>query len=236
MTLARRLTMMPPMNQPAIRVGCVGFRGSHREYFDDLAVMELDDRAGVRLATYRRWREEGPPGGFIPRIASGVIEAGFQGAEAEKAWAFTEQVVERLGAEQVLMRTPASFRPTADNRQALVDFFAPRTAKIPVAWWAEGLWESQTEDFLETCEAAGLRPVIDPLAWDEDAPFPSAGAFYWRLLGRLGMGGRYSDYDFDRLLELAADREGVVIFTHARMRPDAIRLALTLAQLAELSE
>lgn len=233
MTLTGPATMMPPMSDQApIRVGCLGFRGSRKEYFKDLDVMELDDRKGVRLATYRRWRGEGPPGGFVPRLIGAPATGDFTSEDAVAAWDHAAAVVDCLAADQLLLRTPSSFRPTAVNRQAIVDFFAPRTAEIPVAWWADGLWESQTEDFLDTCKAAGLRPVIDPLAWDEDEPFPSEGEFYWRLVGRLGMGGRYSDYDFDQLLDRAADRRGTIIFTQARMRPDAIRLALTLRQLA----
>lgn len=195
--------------------------------------MELDDRPDVRLRTYRRWQGEGPAGGFVPRVPRALADAGFAGEAAVEAWTQTEAIAESLGATQVLLRTPSSFRPTAANRQALIDFFSARTAALPVAWWADGLWESQTEDFLATCAASGLRPVIDPLAWDEDEPFPAGDNFYWRLLGRMGMSGRYSDYDFDRLLDLADERSGTIVFTHPRMRPDAVRLALTLRQLAE---
>lgn len=218
-----------PMNTSPIEVGCTGFRGGRRAYFKDLGVIELPDKADVKLTTYRRWRGEGK-GIFVPRMLAGVADAGFVGEEAEAAWDRTAAIADCLQAEQVLMRTPASFRPTAANQKALVDFFAERTPKLAVAWWADGLWESAAEAFLETCTAAGLRPVIDPLAWDDDEPFPDADPFYWRLAGRLGA-GRYSDYDFDQLLDRAEERKGTIIFTHPRMRPDARRLAMHLRQL-----
>lgn len=217
------------MSTSPIQVGCIGFRGGRRAYFKDLDVMELPPKADVKLTTYRRWRGEGD-GNFVPRVMPGVAEAGFAGDAAVAAWDHTAKIADCLQAEQVLLRTPASFRPTAANQKALVDFFAARTPDLGVAWCADGLWESAAEAFLETCAAAGLRPVIDPLAWDEDEPFPDADPFYWRLAGRVGS-GRYSDYDFDQLLDRAEDRTGTIIFTHARMRPDARRLALHLRQL-----
>lgn len=218
-----------PMNTPSIQVGCTGFRGGRRAYFQDLDVIELPDRPDVKLTTYRRWRGEGD-GAFIPRAQAGLVAGGFAGEAAEAAWAKTAAIADCLQAEQVLLRTPSSFRPTAENRAALTTFFAERAKTLAVAWWADGLWESAPEMFLETCAAAGLRPVIDPLAWDEDAPFPESDPFYWRLSGRIGS-GRYTDYDFDQLLDRADGRTGTIIFTHARMRPDARRLALHLRQL-----
>jgi uncharacterized protein YecE (DUF72 family) len=217
-------------SEAPIRVGCLGFRGGRKAYFKDLDVIELPDRADVKLSTYRRWRGEGP-GQFIPRIQPGVLVGGFAGADADSGWKKTRAIADALGAEQVLLRTPASFRPTQANRQAVIDFFGPRTPTLPVAWWADGLWESAAEDFLEVCQQAGLRPVIDPLAWDEDDPFPMADPFYWRLAGKVGS-GRYTDYDFDRLLDMADGRQGTIIFTHARMRPDAQRLAQHLRMLS----
>ncbi|MCA9539162.1 MAG: hypothetical protein KC620_09775, partial [Myxococcales bacterium] len=56
---------------------------------------------------------------------------------------------------------------------------------------------------------------------------PEGPHFYWRLLGRRGMTGRFTDHELDTLLDLSADREGGhVVFTAATMLPDARRFAV----------
>ncbi|MCA9528397.1 MAG: DUF72 domain-containing protein [Myxococcales bacterium] len=214
------------MNAPQILTANIGFRGPHARYFGELPVLELPPLDHVRLGTFTRWRKEVPAEArFVPRVPDAVALAGFVGDEAAAGWERTRAIASRLRAELVLLRTPSTFRPTAENRAAMKAFFADRAGDpFQVAWWADGLWESQPEARDEVADAAGLIPVVDPLALDDDEPLPAGAQFYWRLLGRLGLSGRYSDHDLYKLLELAQGRDsGVIVFTSARMRPDALR-------------
>lgn len=215
----------------SLYVGCLGHRGGLDAYFRDFNVMELGPEVcDMRPGTLTRWREAAPAEvQFVPPVAPGLVEAGFAGQAAEAAWKATLDYVERLGAGTVLLRTPARFRPTRQNRDALVAFFEGRLpAGLTVAWRADGLWEGQPDARDEICTALGFLPVVDPLRVDEEAeqPLPPGARFYWRIMGGQGMQGRLSDHDLDTLLELCADRQaGHVVFTAPQMRGEARRFA-----------
>ena len=175
--------------------------------------------------TLNRWRRETPEDKvFTCPIDSAVVIARFKGEEAEAAWARSEQDAKRLDAVMMVLRTPASFRPTAANRAALIEF-AQKHQERPIAWWAEGLWADQHEMMAEVCAEAGLVPVVDPLALDDDEPLPPESLIYWRLLGRRGGSQRFSDHDLDTLTDLAMERRGIIIFGGAHMAGDATRFA-----------
>lgn len=210
-------------------VACLGFRGARTRYFKDLNAWELTPQdLRAKPKTMKRWYAEAPSvSQFVPPVDPGLVEAGFEGPDAEAAWARTVTLAESLGAQYVILRTPASFRPSASHSKALTAFFTGRPGPTPV-WWAEGLWEGQQELRDEICEATGMIPVADPLAADEDTPLPTVGdIFYWRVHGRLGMSGRLSDYDLDTLVDLCGDQErsGFVVFTLPAMLGDAKRFA-----------
>ncbi len=217
----------------SIHVGCVGYDGARARYWGPLDTLELSaaELDKPKLSTLQRWRREAPETGrFVVGASPGLAAAGFTGAAAEAAWAETLARVEALGASTVLLRTTAAFRPTAANRRNLVEFFERNgQPELELAWWAEGLWESAPEDRDALCAKAGLLPVVDPLAIDEDE-VPQGPRFYWRIFGRRGMQGRFSDYELDRLAAFAEGREGgSVVFTTGPMMRDA-RTFATLAQ------
>lgn len=217
--------MMAPMN--ALHVACVGYTGPRRRYWQAVDTLELTDRdLAAKPATLRRWRSEAPAHArFVVRVDPALVAAGFAGPEADAAWARTREVAALLDADTLLLRTPPSFRPTAANREALRAFFAAHRGDFTVAWWADGLWESQPEDRDAVCAAAGLLPVADPLA-DDDEELPEGPTVYWRVRGRVGMGGRLSDDDLDRLCGLASERAGGhLVFDAPTMMNDARRFA-----------
>ncbi len=210
-----------------LRVACPGFRGPKARYFERLAAWELTPtEMNAKPGTCRRWAEERPQGtAYVPRLDDSLLAAGFAGEAAEAAWAAAVERAEWLQADTVLLRTPASFRPTPANRAALVQFFKGR-AGPQVAWWAEGLWAGAPEETYALAAEAGLIPVVDPLSLDDDEPLPEGDVIYWRLRGSLGMQGRFSDYDLDRLTEAVAGRRaGYVVFAAPEMWRDATRFA-----------
>lgn len=217
--------------KPALRVACLGFRGGIARYFGRLSALELPvNEGGARARTLSRWRAEAPPtAAFIPRVDPGVLAADFSGPAAETAFARTLSVCRRVGATTALLHTPASYRPTAHNRARLESFFAERQG-VQVAWWADGLWSGMAEERDALCEQAGLIPVIDPLALDDDEAPPEGDTIYWRLRGKVGMRARFSDHDLDRLLAMCVGRtSGHVVFTLPEMLRDATRLQSLIA-------
>ena len=215
---------------PQIHVGCVGFDGPLGLYFNSVNARELGPKLlTARPETLKKWRAKSPPGArFVPWVDEAVANAHFRGPDAEAGWARLLEAAAILESDTVLLRTAASFRPTAENKRAMLDFFtAERRGALQVAWWAEGLWEGAPEERDAMCQAAGLLPAVDPLALDEDEAAPPGPHFYWRVLGRRGGGGRLSDYDLDTLLDLCGERvAGYVMFGAQSLWSDARRFAL----------
>jgi len=215
--------MMEPMN--SITTGCRIQTGPNRKYWKHFGVLEIDARvvATMKDGTAERWRSEAPEGArFVPVVAMPTFDA----AGAER-WRRAMHVAAALRADTVLLHTPAGFRPTAANRAGLARFIADeRPDGITVAWWADGLWESQPDDRDALCAEVGMVPAIDPLSLDEgDAP-PEGARIYWRLMGRKGLAPRYTDYEITTLLDLVGERaSGHVVFTTPSMLPDARRFA-----------
>jgi len=196
-----------------------------------LSAFELNQQ---NSKTLRRWSHEAPEGvRFILPLEPGLLSAGFKGPQAEEAWDRSLKVAKRLPTDLLLLRTPAHFRPTKENREALKAFFGARLkgSGLRLAWWAEGLWEGLEEEWFTLCEELGVTPILDPLAMEDDPPLE--GDFYWRLMGRRGMSAGFSDYDLERLLEWSTGRSGVVLFSHSTMLRDAKRFVQWSAEFAE---
>jgi uncharacterized protein YecE (DUF72 family) len=216
----------------SLHISCLGLAARQAAYWAKFTSLELPDDAveSMTKKTLARWRRQAPEGAdFVPFVSPGVAAAGFTGAAAETAWAKTREVAEILRADTVILRTPARFRPTAANRARFEAFWRARLPDgMVLAWWAEGLWDSQTEDRDALCAALGMIPVVDPLALDDDESLPSGARFYWRLRGTRGLQAGFSDYQLDRLVEWVEPRErGHIVFTDVAMRRDAQSLAST---------
>lgn len=98
-----------------------------------------------------------------------------------------------------------------------------------VAWWAEGLWEGQPDELMAVCDEANMLPVVDPLGLDDDEELPGGKEFYWRILGRRGLRGGFSDYQLELLVESCLQREtGSIFFSAPDMFNDARRFATLL--------
>lgn len=230
-----------------IKVGCAGFSGPEEKYWEGLDLRELPDSTmdRVKVSTLGRWSRKAPANRtFALPAAPELARTGFVGPEAEAAWARTVEAAAALEASAIVVHTSGAFRPSAENRAAVRAFFTGPGANRPegcsVAWRAEGLWEGQPEDHRALCDASDLIPVLDPLAMDEDdfiAADGGAGPFYWRLLGRAGLGARLSDYDIDALLDLVEERpEGYVIFGTINMLRQARHFRAMLGPIDEADD
>ena len=216
----------------SLHISCLGLTANQAAYWAKFTSLELPQNAveSMTKKTLARWRRQAPEGAdFVPFVSPGVAAAGFMGAAAEAAWAKSREVAEILRANTVILRTPATFRPTAANRALFEGFWRSRLPDgMALAWWAEGLWDSQTEDRDALCADLGMIPVVDPLALDDDDPLPTGARFYWRLRGSKGLQAGFSDYQLGRLVEWTEARErGHIVFTDVAMRRDAQSLAAT---------
>lgn len=225
--------MMPPMN--TLHVGCATQTGPQSRYWKQFNAFEIEPRvvATMKPKAAARWRASAPPGAvFVPTVPP-ALAAGYFTGDGLATWKRALDLADALEARTVLLHTAASFRPTRDNRERLIDFVGShRPEGLAIAWWAEGLWESQPEDRAAVCEAAGIIPAVDPLGQDdedEEATLPEGDVIYWRLMGRKGLTGRYTDFEIDTLLALAEERRaGHVIFTTPTMFGEARRFASLL--------
>jgi len=211
-----------------VLVGCNGVAQDRGAYWNHFGVIEIEERlaATVKPKTIAQWRKGDARKHFVLGFGATAAQAGFDSTAAVRAWDRTVQVADQLKAETILLRTPPQFRPTAANQRALSQFFAERRDGRRIAWWAEGLWESQVDARDEVCAEAGFIPVVDPLGLDDDDDLPDGTDVYWRLMGRRGLRGGFSDYEIECLLDLTSDRESAtVIFTSNAMRAEAVRFA-----------
>ena len=114
-------------------------------------------------------------------------------------------------------------------------FFTANRGARNVAWWAEGLWDSQAEPM--AVEAAGLIRVGDPLGVQDLDELPDGPAVFWRLMGRRGLRSGFTDYELDMLIDLVFTRQDVtMIFTSPAMHADAIRFVRSVRRDSEFGE
>ena len=252
---------------PRIRVGCAGLppRMARERYWRDLDFIESDVtyRDPPRRAALRGWRESAPQGALISLLAWQAIthRAGRQGyalkgtpltpAELAATGNFRDsptvrravevmaEAVEATGAEAVVFRTPASFAPSAKNRDAMTRFFneiatADALGGARRIWEPEGLW--RPEEAIRLARELKLVVAVDPLARDpleEQAP---ALAYelprelgYFRITG-MGSSDRQIDSgDLELLAEFIEDFDRAwVVFANIAKFADARRFARTV--------
>lgn len=194
---------------PHLAVSCSTDRGVYAGYWKVLKSYELSAQdLSTKASRLRIWREQAPQEAtFISRIADSVISEMFSDqrgisskSEAEIARALTR--VEALGSDLLLLQTPSQIRPSKEHELAVIKLRERLPSSLPLAWKADGLW-SESEAFYELCEAQNIIPVIDPLMWKEDEPLPKGAFAYWKVMGGQGLSVRLSEYDLDKLLDLA---------------------------------
>ncbi len=212
-------------------VGCCGFPVRRALYAKHLAGVEIQQTFYQPPAptTAARWREEVPAGFVFCLKAWQLIthpptsptyrrlrmrlppeeaaECGYlRPTEAvRRAWEATVAVVRAVGADCILLQTPASFGPEAEHLASLRATVPElRRAGIPLAWEPRGAWTP--DQVAALCAELSLIPAGDPFG-------PMARALrgpvrYRRLHGRTGFGYRYTDADFEELRALLAEGGG----------------------------
>jgi hypothetical protein len=195
-----------------LSVSCATDRGVYSGYWKVLRDYELSNQdLATKVNRLRTWKEQAPEDArFMARISPKVISEMFSDqrgissvSEAEIARAMAR--VEALDSKLLILHTPSNIRPSKQNEEAVIKLRQRVSDTLPIAWKADGLW-AESEAYYELCSAHNLVPVIDPLMWDEDEPLPSGQLAYWKIMGGQGLSVRLSEYDLDKLLDLADQR------------------------------
>ena len=216
-----------------VKIGCAWQGGWRSNYWKSFGFCEVSTSGDTtpRNKTLERWRSEAPDTAeFVVWVDDTVPASGFKGEAAAEAWAASLTRASLLGSKTLALRTPARFRPNQENIDAMTAFLVDRIPSgTKVAWWAEGLWEGQAELQGELCDALGLTPVADPMTIDDPSELPGGDDFYWRIMGRRGLRGGFSDYELFQLVQLAQARQGGhIFFTSNDMLRDARQLGMLL--------
>jgi uncharacterized protein YecE (DUF72 family) len=227
-----------------IRIGTVGFPIVRSSVLAQVDIVELTEGYEIPplKSTGRRWRAKTPqrvayslqlprylfetpsPNSSLPgdRDAYG----GFRVSEENLGlWKRAMDFAEGVGAQTLVLKTPASFSPTKGNTEALCGFFAAvDRAGRQLVWEPSGIWEPRS-----AASFAGSLDVIvavDPL---RDEP-PQGETAYFRLGPFAAMGTRLGTYDLERLADAAAPFETVTyVFETLRALDDARNLKTLFA-------
>ncbi|MFB6113925.1 MAG: DUF72 domain-containing protein [Halodesulfurarchaeum sp.] len=147
------------------------------------------------------------------------------------AWKETKSMAKALDASLILLQTPPSFGPAAENVSNMREFFSRiDRSGIDVAWEPRGEWHDDRTLVEDVCSELDLIHVVDPL---RDDPVSDKSVSYLRLHGlnddRYDYDYRYSSSELDRLAdrirELVAEYDTVYcLFNNYHMYDNATSL------------
>lgn len=248
---------MSPQGRPL--TGCCGFGYNIGAYLKRLSTVEYQQSFfnPPKAAALKRLRERSPanfsyvirawqlitheatsPG--YKRLPKALDEPAQYGhlQESPGVAAAMEQTLtaaELLDAPVILYETPASFTPTAANRQALSRFFeqAPRHRRH--VWDPQGIWDAA--DVLSVCQDLDLTPCCDPFANvlvnEVPASIPEGELAYVKLRG-LGGSRHYSETQYLWLADaLDGFSRAYCMFNTVNMFKDAMRFEGVLRSIEE---
>ncbi|MEE2785804.1 MAG: DUF72 domain-containing protein [Myxococcota bacterium] len=222
-------------DSPAAQV-LIGTSGQQPEkaYWSMFTVRELSPQfiETAKPKTLINLRKRTPAHGrFVVPILPDIVSHHFTGDQVDISWAKVLRAADILETDQCLLRTPADFRPTQANRDALIRFLNTRCAtQVKVAWWAEGLWPSQPDAQLEIKAASSVTIVEDPFSLDDDEALMESAGFYWRVMGGRGMRRGLNDDELEQLMDESDDRaQGTIIFAGPAVQGDAQRFHRLMA-------
>ena len=232
-----------------IKVGCCGFPGGMKRYFQEFSLVEVQKTfySPPRVETARRWREQaGDDFEFTlkawqlithPASSPTYRKAGIKVSEPEKygffkpteevfsAWEKTEEIAQALKASVIVFQCPPRFTQSEEHISNLKSFFGSiERGGFTFALELRAPWEREL--LAELCEELGLVHCVDPL---HEEPVTQRLA-YFRLHGsyeggRINYRHRYSDDELGAVLEKAQRFYiAYVLFNNVYMGEDAKRL------------
>lgn len=228
----------------SIKVGCCGFAGAQKKYFELFSVIEVQQTFYQlpEMRTAEKWRMSAPPGFEFTMKAWQLIthrpssptyrrlretiepaKADFYGGfrptkEVFGAWKRTAVFARMLGASIIVFQCPASFRPVAQNLRNMEAFFAGiDRAGFTFAWEPRGAWPADL--VVSLCEQLGLIHCVDPFKNEA----LSGEVHYFRLHGIGDYQYTYTDEQLWALRKEVGERPAYVMFNNNTMKEDALR-------------
>lgn len=191
-----------------------------KSYWSHFDLLELpnDKVSTLKLRTVKSWLANGPDARLlvVPIEVEDVVE--------HPARILSERIQQFLGLSSpsiLRVRTSASLRPSQKNRAFLNDVFEwVREQSIQVAWEPRGLWS--TEDAAAYARRFEMRLVVDPLDDDTIADLGGSSPFF-TVAGRRGFQNQLSDFELQKVLELADERAAPISFSTPGFWQDALR-------------
>src|SRR6185503_16527661 len=106
-------------------VGLPALQGDLEKYQSRFDMVELRpiDTSVPRVQTLRKWRKSVSPGFVFSVVLPRVVGELAPGAALDQALAASLEIAAAIEARCVVLKTPASVRPTATNRRRLAAVF-----------------------------------------------------------------------------------------------------------------
>lgn len=179
--------------------------------------------------TYRRLKRA------LSAEERGEVGAFRDTAIVEEGWQRTRESAEALNATRILFQCPASFTPTSENLQNLMQFFTRDASRAPETRKHVFLFEPRGDQWsdellIDLCAELDLVHVVDPFFRQTVTPQRR----YYRLHGRPNAFGRstysyvYEDSELADLIELTHGTDAYVMFNNLKMKQDALRFKAML--------
>ncbi|WP_456474148.1 DUF72 domain-containing protein [Candidatus Pyrohabitans sp.] len=231
-----------------VKVGCCGFPGGMKKYFQEFSLVEVQKTfySPPMVKTARRWRDLAgedfeftlkawqlithPPSSPTYRKAGIEVKDkdryGFfkPSEEVFSAWERTREIAQALRASVVVFQCPPRFVQSEENISNLKNFFGGiRREGLTLALELRSPWDRELLG--ELCRELKLVHCVDPL---REEPVTS-GSAYFRLHGsyegrRINYRHRYSDEELGRLREKVLGFDAAyVLFNNIYMGEDARR-------------
>ena len=193
-----------------LHLGQLGMAGTDiQRYARQLNLLELPTDANrlPKPSRLERWAEAAPPGFAFSLVVPETLAA--LEAPDPSALERLTNAAQILKPHWLIVRTPASVRPTSANRERLtrlVESIGGQRGGLEYAlgWEAAGLWQEEETDQL--AERLGVHVVRDA----RRASLPDAPIVYSRLLA-VGRLARVSQDSAGRLAEKLADKSAVFL-------------------------
>lgn len=226
-----------------VKVGCCGFRGGRKNYFDQLKLVEVQRTFYKlpRLETAHRWGQEAPADFEFtlkawqlithPSTSPTYRKAGIEvpqraeerygffrpTEEIHGAWEEVRRFAQALEARVIVFQCPPSFQETTENTDNMRKFFKEiQDQPFVFAWEPRRGWSEPT--IRPLCAELGLVHCVDPL--EKQSLYGELQ--YFRLHGGPRYRHQYTNEELERLKDKLGDRETYVLFNNLDMLHDAL--------------
>jgi uncharacterized protein YecE (DUF72 family) len=195
---------------PRVHVGQAALKGHFERYAKTFDFLEVKSDPTPPSPKYLKRLSQQAPEGFAFSLVLPKKLAELSATPAPAALAEVRSAAGALGARFVLVRTPATFAPSARSRarlQALVEGL--RGSSAALAWEPRGIWtDEEIADFAAELDVLAVRDLA------EQDPAPGS-LVYTRLLA-LGRNAKVGSGAIERVSERLEDREEAFVIVEGQ--------------------